>query len=79
MLSAKRQKLDSYSENANDGLTIFDAPNVCREIMAKCQSLAERAEPEMAKEIRGIGDDAKRMLDAIVASTDQLLAMGVSE
>lgn len=41
--------------------------------MAKCQSLAER-EPTLAKEIREIGDDAKRMLDAIVASVDQILA-----
>jgi hypothetical protein len=78
-LSVRKRKSDSYSENANDGLTIFDAPNVCREIMAKCESLAERAEPEIAGEIRKIGDDAQRMLDAIVASTDQILAMGALE
>jgi hypothetical protein len=42
--------------------------------MAKCQSLAERAEPELADEIRSVGDDVKRMLDAIVASVDQILA-----
>lgn len=76
-MSAKRQKSDSYSENANEGLTIFDAPNVCRQIMAKCQSLAERADiaPDVATEIRAIGDEAKQMLDAIVASADQILAM----
>jgi hypothetical protein len=82
-LSAKRQRSDSYSETANEGSTIFDAPNVCREIMAKCQSLAERVEraqgeethSNIANEIRAIGDDAKKMLDAIVASTDRLLAM----
>ena len=74
-MSARRRKSDSYSENANAELTIYDAPNVCREIMAKCQSLAERADPELANEIRSIGDDAKRMLDAIVASVDKILAM----
>lgn len=74
-MSARRKKLDSYSENANDALTIYDAPNVCREIMAKCQSLVGRVEPDIANEIQGIGDDAKRMLDAIIASVDQILAM----
>lgn len=74
-MSAKRQKLDSYSENANDGLTIYDAPNVCREIMAKCLALADRAEPETAAELREIGGDVKRMLDAIMASVDKILAM----
>jgi len=74
-MSAKRQKLDCYLENANDGLTIYDAPNVCREIIAKCQSLAGRVDPDIAKEILEIGEDAKRMLDAIVASVDQILAI----
>jgi len=74
-MTAKRQKLDSCSENANADLTIYDAPNACREIMAKCQSLAERVEPELAAEVRGIGDDVKRMLDAIVASVDKILEM----
>jgi hypothetical protein len=82
-LSARRQKLDSYSENANAGLTIFDAPNVCREIMAKCELLARRVEDYghdeiaagIASEIRGVGENAERMLDAIVASVDQILAI----
>ena len=76
-MSAKRQKLDSCSENANDCLTIYDAPNVCREIMAKCQTLAERVEPELAAEVRDIGDKTKQMLDAIMASVDKILAMEV--
>lgn len=80
-MSAKRKKSNSYSENANVGLTIYDAPNVCREIMAKCESLARRVEeadheetPAIASEIRGIGESAEKMLDAIVASVDQILA-----
>lgn len=74
-MTAKRQKLDSCSESANDALTIYDAPNVCREIMAKCQSLAERAEPGIAAEIAEIGNKTKQMLDAIMASVDKILAM----
>jgi len=77
-MNARKPKLDSYSENANADLTIYDAPNVCREIMAKCQSLAERVEPGAAAEIRGIGDDVKKMLDAIVASVDKILEMEVA-
>jgi len=74
-MNARKPKLDSYSENASADLTIYDAPNVCREIMARCQSLAERVEPELAAEVRGIGEDVKKMLDAIVASVDKILAM----
>ena len=78
-MSARRQKLDSYSENANEGLTIYDAPNVCREMMARGEELAGSDNPEVASAGREMADFARRMLDAIVASTDQLLAMGVSE
>ena len=74
-MNARKPKLDSYLENANDALTIYDAPNVCREIMAKCQALAERVEPSIAVEIREVGDKTKQMLDAIVASVDKILAM----
>ena len=74
-MDAKKQKSQSYSPQDSGSLTIYDAPNVCREMMAKCQSLAARVEPEIAEEITAIGNDAKRMLDAIVASVDQILAM----
>lgn len=76
-MSARKPKLDSYSESANEGLTIYDAPNVCREIMAKCQTLAEQVEPSIAAEIRDVGEKTKQMLDAIVASVDKILAMEV--
>jgi hypothetical protein len=82
-LSVRKQKSDSYSENANVGLTIFDAPNVCREIMGKCELLARQVEHEgqsetaaaIANEIRAIGKNTEQMLDAIVASVDQILAI----
>ena len=74
-MSARKQKSDSYSENANDALTIYDAPNVCRDIMAKCETLAERVEPGLKADVLDIGADAKRMLDAIMASVDKILAM----
>lgn len=77
-MSAKRQKLLSYSESANDCLTIYDAPNVCREIMAKCQTLAERVEPEHRAAVLEIAAHTKQMLDAIVASVDKILAMEVA-
>jgi len=76
-MSARKPKLDSYLESANEGLTIYDAPNVCREIMAKCQTLAEQVEPSIAAEIRDVGEKTKQMLDAIVASVDKILAMEV--
>ena len=76
-MSARKPKLDSYSESANEGLTIYDAPNVCREIMAKCQTLAEQVEPSIAAEIRDVGEKTKQMLDAIIASVDKILAMEV--
>jgi len=76
-MNARKPKLDSYLENANDDLTIYDAPNVCREIMAKCQTLAGQVEPNLAAEILGIGEKTKQMLDAIVASVDKILAMEV--
>jgi len=76
-MSARKPKLDSCSESANEGLTIYDAPNVCREIMAKCQTLAEQVEPSIAAEIRDVGEKTKQMLDAIVASVDKILAMEV--
>lgn len=78
-MSANAQKLPSYSENPEPSLTIFDAPNVCRDFMAKCQSLAQHPDPEVAKKAAEMRDDAKRMLDAIMASADQILAIGVSE
>ena len=74
-MTARKPKLDSYSESANDALTIYDAPNVCREIMAKCQTLAERVEPGLKADALEIGDMAKRMLDAIMASVDKILEM----
>jgi hypothetical protein len=82
-LSAKKRKSSSYSENANVGLTIYDAPNVCREIMAKCELLARQIENEcqsetgaaIASEIRSVGENTERMLDAIIASVDQILAI----
>jgi hypothetical protein len=51
--------------------------------MAKCDSLASRIEaaqgeeihPDIVNEIREVGANAKRMLDAIVASVDQILAI----
>lgn len=82
-MSARKRKSNSCSETANVGLTIFDAPNVCREIMARCQSLANRLEDEygseidesLAQEARAIRAEAEKMLDAIVASVDQILAV----
>lgn len=82
-MSARKRKSNSYSETANVGLTIFDAPNVCREIMAKCELLAQQVEEsghdeiaaEIATKIREIGGNAEKMLDAIVASVDQILAI----
>jgi hypothetical protein len=61
----------------SSSVTIYDAPNVCRGMMAACAELARRLEnkPELAAEIREIGDDVKRMLDAIIASVDQILAI----
>lgn len=77
-MNARKPKLDSYSENANDALTIYDAPNVCREIMAKCQSLAERVEPGLKADVLDIGEKTKQMLDAIMASVDKILEMEVA-
>lgn len=76
-MTAKKPKLDSYSESANDYLTIYDAPNVCREIMARCQTLAEQVEPGLKAEVLDIGEKTKQMLDAIMASVDKILAMEV--
>lgn len=70
----RKAKSASSSANRSDGLTIFDAPNVCREMMAKCSTLAKQADPAVAKGLAEIEADAKRMLDAIVASVDLLLA-----
>lgn len=52
-------------------------------MMAKCELLAKRIEdkygPEVdesiVQDVRAVGSDAKRMLDAIVASVDRILAM----
>jgi hypothetical protein len=83
-MNARKPKLDSSLESASDSLTIYDAPNVCRDIMARCQTLASRLDSEvgnspgaleMAAEVRDIGENAKRMLDAIMASVDKILAM----
>lgn len=72
-MKGKKLKSGSCSESPSS-LTIFDAPNVCREMMAKLDSLAGRVEPTLANEVRQIEADAKRMLDAIVNSVDELLA-----
>lgn len=74
-MGANAQKSPSCLENQEPGLTIFDAPNVCRDFMAKCQSLAQHPDPEVAKKATEMRDDAKRMLDAIMASANQILAM----
>ena len=42
--------------------------------MAKCQSLAQHPDPEVAKKAMEMVADAKKMLDAIMASADQVLA-----
>lgn len=73
-MKGKKLKSDSCSESPGESLTIYDAPNVCREMMAKLDSLAGRVEPTLANEVRQIEADAKRMLDAIVNSVDELLA-----
>ena len=67
-------KSNSCSESQGENLTIFDAPNVCREMIAKCDLLAMHPDPAVAKVGAEVGCDAKRMLDAIIASIDQLLA-----
>ncbi len=74
-MNANAQKSSSCLANQDESLTIFDAPNVCQELMDKCQLLAAHSDPVVAKLAGEIGLDAKRMLDAIVASVDQILAM----
>lgn len=73
-MSDKKRKSDSYSESPGESLTIFDAPNVCREMMAKLDLLAKQVDPTLANDVWAIHSDAKRMLDAIVNSVDDLLA-----
>ena len=74
-MGANAQKLPSCLENQGPSLTIFDAPNVCRDFMAKCQLLAQHPDPEVSKRAIEMGNDAKQLLDAIMASADQLLAI----
>jgi hypothetical protein len=74
-MSANAQKSPSCSESQEPSLTIFDAPNVCRDFMAKCQSLAQHPDPEVAKKATEMSNDAKQMLDAIMASASLILAM----
>ena len=74
-MGASRQKSNSYLANQEAGLTIYDAPNVCRDLMDKCQLLAKHADPEVVKIANAMYDDAKRMLDAIVGSVDQLVEL----
>ena len=74
-MGANARKLPSCSESPETNLTIFDAPNVCRDMMAKCQVLIKHADPEVSKLAAEIHDGAKGMLDAIVASVDQILAL----
>ena len=74
-MNANARKSRPFSENPEQSLTVFDAPNVCRQFMDKCQSLESHADPEVAKIAAEMRAEAKQMLDAIVASVDQLLAL----
>lgn len=74
-MAAKSTKSSSCSESPAEGLTIYDAPNVCRELMANCQSLAQHDDPAVAKLGQAMALQARQMLDAIVGSVDQLLAL----
>lgn len=75
-MGANARKSNLCSENQEAGLTIFDAPNAARDIMAKCQALMKHSDPEVVKLVGEIHDDAKRMLDAIMGSVEQILAVG---
>jgi hypothetical protein len=74
-MNANAEKSNSYSANPAENLTIFDAPNACQGIIDKCQSLIRHPDPALAKLGQEIEADAKQMLDAIVASVDQILAV----
>lgn len=72
-----KERSSSCSPKTEENLTIFDAPNVCRELMAQCDDLAKHPDPAVAKAALEMAANAKQMLDAIVASADQLLAAAV--
>lgn len=92
LLAAHRKHLEWFELHPNDAvvaiekyfsekpvpLTIFDAPNVCRDIMAKSEALAKHPDPTVAKTAESIGKDAKQMLDLILSATEQLLLENVA-
>lgn len=74
-MSDRNKKSNLCLANGEDSLTIFDAPNVCRDFIAKAQDLANHPDPSVANSARDMVAVAKQLLDAILQSADELLAL----
>jgi hypothetical protein len=75
-MSVKNKKSSSSSSRNGSSLTIYDAPNACRELMALADQVVAAKTLEEAQALgQKMGPKAKLMLDAIVASIDQLMLL----
>lgn len=82
-MKGKKAKSPSSSSKQDENLTIFDAPNVLRELMADQLELEKGFEdlgrPDLARVAKDCREKTKAYLDAVVAGLPLLIQLAQME